>query len=180
MNFLGGATSLDSFPKAYKTAESKGFFPYEWFECPQRMYNSEIPPYNSFFSKLRKVNPLEKDFSEYQKLLSCGLKTEETLSKMKLSKPQPSGEENYLYLLDIWTHENKCTFKKFLRWYNKKDVVTTLEAMQNMLAFIQKKGVEMLKLGCTLPNLVKICLNRSTSAKFKPFTETDQDLLQKI
>ena len=29
MNFLGGATSLDSFLKAYKTAETKGFFPYE-------------------------------------------------------------------------------------------------------------------------------------------------------
>ena len=29
MNFLGGATSLDSFPKAYKTAETESFFPYE-------------------------------------------------------------------------------------------------------------------------------------------------------
>ena len=29
MNFLGGATSLDSFLKAYKTKETKGFFPYE-------------------------------------------------------------------------------------------------------------------------------------------------------
>ena len=36
MNFLGGATSLDSFLKAYKTAETKGFFPYEGFDCPQR------------------------------------------------------------------------------------------------------------------------------------------------
>ena len=30
MNFLGSATSLDSFLKAYKTKETKGFFPYEW------------------------------------------------------------------------------------------------------------------------------------------------------
>ena len=29
MNCLGGATSLDSFLKAYKTSETKGFFPYE-------------------------------------------------------------------------------------------------------------------------------------------------------
>ena len=29
MNFLGGARSLDSFLKAYKTSETKGFFPYE-------------------------------------------------------------------------------------------------------------------------------------------------------
>ena len=44
MNFLGGATSLDSFLKAYKTPETKGFFPYERFECPQKMNNSELPP----------------------------------------------------------------------------------------------------------------------------------------
>ena len=29
MSFLGGATGLDSFPKAYQTKETKGFFPYE-------------------------------------------------------------------------------------------------------------------------------------------------------
>ena len=92
INFLGGATNLDSFLKAYKTSETKGFFPYEWFDCPQKMNNSELPPYDAFFSKFRNVNPLEKDHSDYQKLLRCGLKTEEALSKLKLSKPLPSGE----------------------------------------------------------------------------------------
>ena len=93
MNFLGGATSLDSLLKAYKTSEIKGFFPFEWFHCPQKLNNTELPPYDAFFSKLRKVNPLEKDHSDYEKLLSCGLKTEEALSKMKLSKPRPSAEK---------------------------------------------------------------------------------------
>ena len=71
VKFLGGATSLDSFLKAYKTSETRGFFPYEWFDCPQKINNSELLPYDAFFSKLRKVNPLEKDHSDYQKLLSC-------------------------------------------------------------------------------------------------------------
>ena len=95
MNFLGGATSLDSFLKAYKTSETKGFFPYEWFDFPQKMNNSEFPPYDAFFSNLRNVKPLEQDHSDYQKILSCRLNTEEALSKMKLSKPPPSGEENH-------------------------------------------------------------------------------------
>ena len=180
MNFLGGATSLDSFLKAYKASETKGFFPYERFGCPQKMNNSELSTYDAFFSKLRNVNPLETDYSDYQKLLSCGLKTEEALSKLKLSKPPPSGEENYQVLLDIWIHEDRCTFKDFLRWYNNKDVVPTLEAMQKMLAFYHKKGIDMLKLGCAFPNLVNICLHKSTSAKFYPFTETDKVFLQKI
>ena len=138
MNFLGGATSLDSFLKAYKTAETKGFFLYEWFDCPQKMNNSELPTYDAFFSKLRNVNPLEKDYSDYQNLLSSGLKTDEALSEIKLSKPPPSGEENYQCLLGIWNHENMRTFKDFLRWYNNKDVVPTLEAMQKMLVFITR------------------------------------------
>ena len=126
------------------------------------------------------MNPLERDYSVYQKIHGSGLKTEEALSKMKLSKPPPSGEENYQYLLDVWNHENMCTFKDFLRWYINKDVVPTLEAMQKMLAFYLKKGIDMLTLWCTFPNLANICLHKSTSAEFYPFTETDKDLLQKI
>ena len=38
----------------------------------------------------------------------------------------------------------------------------------------------MLKLRSTLPNLANICLHKSTSAKFYPFTQTDNDLLQNI
>ena len=43
LNFLGGATSLDSFLKAYKTSETKGFFPYEWFDSPNKLF---YPPMN--------------------------------------------------------------------------------------------------------------------------------------
>ena len=49
-----------------------------------------------------------------------------------------------------------------------------------MLAFYQKKGIDTLKLGCTLLVLANICLHKSTSAKLYPNTETDKDLLQKI
>ena len=48
LNFLGGATSLESFLKVYKTSETKGFFPYEWFDCPQKTNNSEVPLYDAF------------------------------------------------------------------------------------------------------------------------------------
>ena len=72
------------------------------------------------------------------------------------------------------------TFKDFLRWYNNKAVVPTLEAMQKMLAFYHKKGNDMLKLGCTLPNLANICLHKPTNAKFYPILETNKDLLQRL
>ena len=84
-------------------------------DCPQKMNNSELPPYDAFFSKLRNMNPLEKDYSDCETILSSGMETEDARSKIKLSKPPPSGEANYQYLLDIWNHENMWTFKDFLR-----------------------------------------------------------------
>ena len=59
MIFPGGATSLDSFFKAYKTKWTEGFFPYEKFDCLEKMNNKELPPCDSFFSILRNSNPLE-------------------------------------------------------------------------------------------------------------------------
>ena len=63
---------------------------------------------------------------------------------------------------------------------NNRDIVPTLEATHKMLAFYHKKGIDMLKLGCTLPNLANTCLHKSISAKVYPFTEAYNDLLQKI
>ena len=40
--------------------------------------------------------------------------------------------------------------------------------------------ISMIKLGCTLPNLANICLDKSTDAKFYSFTEGDKDLLEKL
>ena len=62
------------------------------------------------------------------------------------------------------------TFKDFLRWYNNKDIIPTLKAMQ-MIDFYHNEGIDMLKLGCTLPNLAKICLHKSTRSKFYHRTE---------
>ena len=38
----------------------------------------------------------------------------------------------------------------------------------------------MLKLGCTLSTLVKLCVHKSTGSNFFPFTERDKDSLQEI
>ena len=70
--------------------------------------------------------------------------------------------------------------KDFLRCYNNKNFVPTLQAMQKMVEFYLDKGIDMLKLGCTLPNLANICLHKSTNHKFYPFFEGYKDLYEKI
>ena len=65
---------------------------------------------------------------------------------------------NYSYLKNIWEKHIMITFKDFLRCYNNKNVIHTLEALQKNIDFYHDKGIDMLKLGCTLPNLANICL----------------------
>ena len=42
--FLGGATNLDFFLKAYKASETKRFFSYEWFVNPEKLDFTELSP----------------------------------------------------------------------------------------------------------------------------------------
>ena len=102
------------------------------------------------------------------------------MKKLGLKTKRTTGLENYNYLKSIWEQEKMTTFRDFLRWYNNKDVVPTLDAMQKMIEFYHDKGIDMLKLGCTLPNLANICLHKSTDYKFYSFFSSDSDLLEKI
>ena len=176
MNFLGAATGLDSFLKAHNTSETKGVFPYEWFDYPDRMQNTELPPYDTFYSKLRNCNLSEVEITDYVNLLKEGL----TIVKLKLLEPPPSGGEIYQNLQQLWKQEQMSSFKDFLRLYSKKDVVPTSDGMQKTIAFHNDKDIDMLSLGCTLPNLANNCLQKSTDAKLYPFTEGDEKLLKKI
>ena len=87
MNFLGGAESLDSLLKAYKTSETKRFFPCEWLDHPNKVHNTELFPYDAFYSKLRSCNPFEAEYMDYVILLKSGLTTEQAVVKLKLSTP---------------------------------------------------------------------------------------------
>ena len=119
-------------------------------------------------------------------------KTRTLLTYWKLDWPQnillsnwncqstPTETESYHYLQQVWKQEQMSSFKHFLRWYNKIDVVPTLEAMQKMIAFYHDEKVDMLNIGCTLRKLANIFLGKSTDAKFYPFTEGDKDQLDKV
>ena len=112
--------------------------------------------------------------------MKSGLITEQAVVKLKLSKPPPTGIENYQYFQQIWKQEKMSSFRDFLCLHSNKDVVPTLEAMQNRIAFYHDKDIDMLKVVCTVPNLANICLHKSTSEKVYPFMEWDKDLLENI
>ena len=143
MNFLVGATSLDSFLKAYKTGEAKGFFLCEWFDNPEKLTNKKRPPFDSFFSKVRNINPLEKDYNDFENLTTSGLSSEQAVCKLRLNRIPPTGDVNHAYFRSIWMTEGMKYFKDFLLWYNNKDVVPTLEARQKKIEFYHDKEIDM-------------------------------------
>ena len=70
MTFLGGDTSLDSFLKAYKTKATKGFFPYEWFECPEKMNKQNFHPMTPSLAFCAITTPLKKITTTFKTLLT--------------------------------------------------------------------------------------------------------------
>ena len=140
----------------------------------------ELPPYDSFFSILRNNNPLEKDHIDFQNLVNSGLTTEQAVAMLRMDRVPQISSQNYSYLQSVWENNNMQLFSDLLKWYNNKDFLPTLEAMQKMIEFYHNKGIAMLKHGRTLPNLAHICLHKSTVSNLNPLTESDKDLFEKI
>ena len=166
MKFFGWAISLDSFRKAYETDDTKDFFTYKWFDNPEKLNNKELPPYHSFFSKLRIFNPLEKDYNDFENLTTSILSSEQAVCKLRLNNIPPKADENYAYLRRIWVSERMKSFKDFLMWYKNKDVVPTLEAKQKMVEVYHLTEIDLLRMVCILANLANICLHKYTDLKF--------------
>ena len=113
-------------------------------------------------------------------MVESGKEELDVLRELGLKEKPLSGKENYALLEKLWMMEKMKTFCDFLRWYNNKDVVPTLQAMKKMMKFYHDQKIDMLKLGCTLPNLANICLHKSTDRKFYLFIGADKDLHEKI
>ena len=125
--------------KAHKTSGTKVFLPYEWPDHPDKMQNTELSPYDAFYSELRSCNPVEVEYTDYGYLLKIVLTKEQAVVKLKLSKPPPTGIEIYQYLQQIWKKEKMSSIKDFLRWYSNEDVVPTLKAMHKRIVFTMTK-----------------------------------------
>ena len=141
---------------------------------------SKILLYDAFYSNLRSCNSFETKFRDNGNLLKNGLTTEQAAIKLTLSSPPPAGKENYQYLQHLWKQEQMNSFTSFLRRYNNKNVLPTLEAMQKVIDSYQDKDIHMIKPGCTLRDLANICVDNSTDTKFYPSTSGAKDFSEKL
>ncbi|KAL9952822.1 hypothetical protein ACROYT_G040133 [Oculina patagonica] len=53
INYLGPGTSYEKWVKAYECEAKKSWFPYEWFDSPEKLDYPGLPDYPAWFSKLK-------------------------------------------------------------------------------------------------------------------------------
>ena len=53
INYLGPGTSYEKWVKAYECKTVKSWFPYEWFDRPEKLYYPGLPEYDKSYSKLK-------------------------------------------------------------------------------------------------------------------------------
>ena len=75
--------------------------------------------------------------------------------------------EEYYFCQQVWiTHQMK-TMSDFLRWYNNRDVVPFLEAVEKQFAVYQSNGIDMFKDAVSVPGLAtKWLYQKSDRTKF--------------
>ena len=63
----------------------------------------------------------------------------QALAKLRTDNVLPTGAENYVSLQNFLDNEQMQSFAEFFKWYNKKDVVSTLEAVWKRIEIYHNK-----------------------------------------
>jgi len=76
-NYLAPGTSYEKWVKAYGCEQKKSWFPYEWFDSPEKLEEKSLPDYEYWYSELKGRYLLTRKEWEYCKKLyeEKGMKT---------------------------------------------------------------------------------------------------------
>ena len=55
-------------PDKYEMLIRKGVFCYDYWDCPQKAYETKLPPHESFYSRLTEEHITEEDYQHVQKV----------------------------------------------------------------------------------------------------------------
>ena len=61
-NYIAQGFSYDKYLKAYGYKITKGFFPYEYMDCLERLDDTALPPKEAFFSQLKNEGISDQDY----------------------------------------------------------------------------------------------------------------------
>ena len=122
-NFVQAGLSLDDFIQQMKKSSQKkddittekGYFPYDYMDCEDKLKERQLPPYSAFENRLKCCNILETGFDKEE--------------KMTIFDKQKAGKKRYLMLQNVWKREKFKTMFDFVKYYNNQDVKLLLDAL---------------------------------------------------
>ena len=93
-------------------------------------------------------------------------------------KNEGISDEDYVSCQVAWRDNGMTTLRDFLVWYNNRDVVPFLQAIDRQFAFYQQRGIDMFKQGISVPGLTLLYLFNDLPEKtyFTLFKEKNKDL----
>ena len=93
-------------------------------------------------------------------------------------KNEGISDEDYASCQEAWRDNGMTTLRDFLVWYNNRDVVPFLQAIDRQFAFYRQRGIDMFKQGISVPGLTLLYLFNDLPEKtyFTIFNEKNKDL----
>ena len=93
-------------------------------------------------------------------------------------KNEGISDEDYASFQEAWRDNGMTTLRDFLVWYNNRDLVPFLQAVDRQFDFYQHRGIDMFKQGISVPGLTLLYLFNDLPEKtyFTIFNEKNKDL----
>ena len=67
-SYLAPGCSYSKYLDAFDVTEKKGYWPYEYIDCVERLQETELPPHSAFYSSLKKKNISDSEYRECQRV----------------------------------------------------------------------------------------------------------------
>ena len=93
-------------------------------------------------------------------------------------KNEHISDADYALCQVAWRDNRMKTMRDFLMWYNNRDVVPFLEAIDKQFAFYKQQNIDMFKYGVSVPGLTLLYLFNELPSNtfFTVFNQTNSDL----
>ena len=92
-------------------------------------------------------------------------------------KNEGISDEDYASCRGVWRDNGMTTLRDFLVWYNNRDMVPFLQAIDKQFVFYRQRGIDMFKGGVSVPGLTLIYLfnDLPENTYFTLFNEPNKD-----
>jgi G:T-mismatch repair DNA endonuclease (very short patch repair protein) len=130
-NYIAPGYSYSKYLQAYGNDQdgAKSFFPYEYVDSLKKLDDTQLPPYDAFYSSLKGENTLDEGHGE------------------------DHGRSQYAKLQELWHRQGMASLRDLLVYYNNADVEPFVKALGRHVEFFRIAGLDMLKDAPSLPGL---------------------------